>query len=282
MWYFIRVNKQEDIGKNEEERVLITDIKSLAVETAEDLGKFGCTIKGTYVHPATPSEETDSAPRGENMEDKDIIGKLYATIRKVEKNMESQIEMVQNNIYNETKDKKEMYLSIQGKFNTIWDKEKQQATELKSLEERVNSIETQIEDDKNYRHTMNLELIKKFDRMQNEIESRTEQLSDDPKVMTIEEAGRILTGAELKESYKKGWLYKKGELPQEPDIVEQIKAGEKSLLKNKSPTEEYNSLREHIMKLVSVYTKLPIGGIEFDKDKVTYVVYRKGFKIEFQ
>lgn len=308
MWYFIRVNKQEDIGKNEEERVLITDIKSLAVETAEDLGKFGCTIKGTYVHPATPSEETDSAPK---WDDKDIIGKLYAAIRNVEENMESRTEQLSNE-HKELKDafeaeRENNHNAINFHMNTI----KELGWEINSMKEDISILKKLFvkyakckdtespQGEKSYTAAEPItpgEFVysssggiigyavpkKTADEWKAGIPDHPSGITEQVDIHVVKVNLSTMTAMEDSNPLP----------PQEPDIVEQIKAGENRLWELRKSVDcvaaiansasETVSLKEHVIKLMSIHTGLNITGIRMCNKtyKIHYNCKEKGIYVE--
>ena len=88
--------------------------------------------------------------------------------------------------------------------------------------------------------------------------------------------------------------------PDEPDIVEQTKGGERRLLelwgilKNKSSTyhkrtpdeirqiEEYESLYEHLEKLVKIHTKADSVDLVITPANVTYRILKNGIVYEYK
>lgn len=145
----------------------------------------------------------------------------------------------------------------------------------------------------------------------------TEQ-ADGPKVMTIEEAERQIKRIEeqtektlenprwnLGTNYTvanniqrvcdlKEWIENQKSIPPEPDIVEQIKAGERRLYKLRNDGNidciaalarncgEFATLKQHVINLVQQHTGITIDSVWMsDTGTVVYRNHKKGIKLEF-
>lgn len=309
-FYLIGVRDQADIGINEKRRFKINKMEPLR-KSELCLGEAGCTVYGSYVNPANKrKEETNSAPTGD---DKDIIGKLYAAIRNVEENMESRTEQLSDE-HKELKDafeaeRENNHNAINFHMNTI----KELGWEINSMKEDISILKKLFvkyakckdtespQGEKSYTaaepitpgefvYSSSKGIIgyavpkKTADEWKAGILDHPSGITEQADIHTVKVDLSTMTAMENSNPLP----------PQEPDIVEQIKAGEKRLhiLKRytnpinqediKRKNEEFKTLRDHIEKLVELHTGIKIHGIEFyNPSRILYYNNQKGIRIEF-
>lgn len=244
MWFFIEVDNEQDIGIHENRRF---EAKRTSCERTSPYGAPSLTMRFEINcierRAALPiTEETDSAPTGKSLEER-----------------------------------------------------------VKSLEDWTTQMDIEYDANETWKQQMNLRCIKKFD----ELYSRTEQLSNEHKELkdafeaecnyydeNIKSIKQDLS--ELQQAFVKYAICKKTDIPEgeEPDIVEQIKAGEHRLWELRKSADcvaaiansasETVSLKEYVIKLMSIHTGLNITGIRMCNKtyKIHYNCKEKGIYIE--
>lgn len=323
MWYFIQVEKPEDIGIYE---LIRYKAKWDSCETISKAGEYPKKMKFDIVcDPVCPAnkrkEETDSAPTGKSLEERvkslenavldnlhdavqtdintRLIDVMYETQPKANKWFQDEIAKVKQEMESRTEQLSDEHNELKNAFEAECDKYDAEFENLFTSTGQWTTIGQGILD-KNKREIKNIQqqlselqqafikyaICKKTESPEGG-KSFTTAVETEPGEFVFNSSGQPIGFIDRKTT-PSGITVP----PDEPDLVEQIKAGENRLWELRKSVDcvaaiansasETVSLKEHLIKLMSIHTGLNITGIRMCNRtyKIHYNCKEKGIYVE--
>ena len=280
MWYLIKVENENDIGTNEIERWKVVDSNPQSVNIGGDYNYQSMNIKCDKGTPA--KKETDSAPTGKSLEERVKSLEDWTT--------QMDIEYDANEHW-----KKQMNLMCIKRFDEMESRTEQLSNEHKELKDafesecdhydgNIKSIKRDISDLQ--QAFVKYAICKKTESPEGG-KSFTTAVETEPGEFVFNSSGQPIGFIDRKTTPSGITMP-----TDEPDLVEQIKAGENRLWELRKSVDcvaaiansasETVSLKEHVIKLMSIHTGLNITGIRMCNKtyKIHYNCKEKGIYVE--